>query len=88
MSKVLGKVVAKVKGPKDVKDQMKEAIRKKYIVVNPKKNESIKNPAPSVQELKNVKQNIKKKFAVLTPDHKGGAMVPKFLHKKDKKTEK
>lgn len=36
MTKVLGKVVSKVQGKAgDVKDKMKDAIRKKFIIVNP-----------------------------------------------------
>jgi hypothetical protein len=79
MSKVLGKVVSKVKGPKKVKEAMKAAIRKKYIVVNPKKNTSIE--ALSSKDLNKVKHSIKKKFAMLVPDKKGGNMVPKFFNK-------
>lgn len=85
MSKVLGKVVAKVKGPKNVKDAMKDAIRQKYIVVNPKKNATVE--ALSDKGLKDVKTTIKKKFALLVPDNKGGNMVPKFFAKPEKKKE-
>ena len=83
MSKVLGKVVSKVKGTtKAGRDALKDAIRKKYIVVNPKKNTTME--ALSAKNLKELKEKVKGKFALLVPDAKGGKMVPKF-HSKEKK---
>jgi len=80
MTKVLGKVVSKVKGPQDIKQAMKDAIRKKFIVVNPKSNKNLETL--NQKGLADVKKAIKNKYAMLVPDSKGGNMVPKFLSKK------